>query len=117
MSAMLASTSYANVTVPSSSSSDGRVRPVLGTNGRHQPIHSQSLRNVSTVLRTQKAELPQQLKRAKSGQRARLRSRCVPSQSTLAYKSINSIASIILPFQGCANVTEALQPSLAQGAQ
>ena len=112
MSAMLASTSYANVTVPSSSSSDARVRPNLGTNGRHQPIHPQSLRNVTTVLRTQKAELPQQLKHGKPGQRARLRSRCVPNLSTSANKSIYGIASFILVFQGCANVTEALQPSL-----
>ena len=111
MSAMLASTSYANVTVPSSSSSDGRVRPNLGTAGRHQPIYLQSLRKVSTVLRTQKAELPHQLRHGRPGQRARLRSRCDLNQLTLANKSINGIASFILAFQGCANVTEALQPS------
>ena len=80
MSAMLASTSHANVTVPSSSSSDARVRPIVSTNGRHQPIHPLSLCNVSTALRTQKAELPQQLKHGRPGQRARLRSRCLPNQ-------------------------------------
>ena len=92
MSAMLASTSYANVTAPSSSSSDARVKPILGTSGRHQTIHYQSLRHVSTVLRTQKAELPQQLKHERPGQRARLRSRFSPNEYIILTKSIGSIA-------------------------
>ena len=76
-SAMLASTSYANVTPAASSCSDARVRLPIGIIRRSQTVLSPSVSSSRLFLKTQKTQLAQQLKPGKTKHRARLRSRCV----------------------------------------
>ena len=76
-SAMLASTSYANVTPAASSCSDARVTLPTGIIRRSQTVLSPSVSSSRLFLKTQKTQLAQQLKPGKIKHRARLRSRCV----------------------------------------
>ena len=76
-SAMLASTSYANVTPAASSCSDAHVRLPVGMTRRIQTVLSPSVSSSRLYLRTQKTQLAQQLKPGTTKHRARLRSRCV----------------------------------------
>lgn len=74
---MLASTSYTSVPCASSSCSDARAGLPVGCIRRHQAVSSHSWSSSHLPLRTQKKELPQQLKSGMQRHRARLRSRCV----------------------------------------